>query len=107
MVVLGIAGALATPATAHYACVEHGEDKSCARDDHYWLDACDREPDGNKVRTNFKFVARDALFTGNWDENGADPGCQNDIVYFEPLAWHRTCEENVSCGGIRCHNYAC
>lgn len=105
------AGGLAGPASAHNACVSHGEDMSCTRNsgnqDHFWLDACDREPDGNRVRTNFKFVSNNTLYTGQWDENGADPGCENDIISFASIAWHRTCEENVSCGDIRCHNGAC
>ena len=108
---LGLAAGLAVPAAAHNACVNHGEDTSCTRaagtNPHYWLDACDRELDGNRVRTNFKFVGNDNLFTGNWDETGADPGCENDLIYFSSIAWHRTCEENVSCGEIRCHNFAC
>jgi len=106
-----MAAGLAVPAAAHNACVNHGEDTSCTRaagtNPHYWLDACDRELDGNRVRTNFKFVGNDNLLTGNWDETGADPGCQNDLIYFSSIAWHRTCEENVSCGEIRCHNFAC
>jgi hypothetical protein len=108
-------GGLAVPASAHEACVNHGDDTTCTRDEgsgsgvvyHYWLDACDREPDGNKVRANFKFMHNDNLLTGAWDSNGASPGCANDIIYFGNIAWHRTCEENVSCGDIRCHNLAC
>ena len=95
VVALAIAVGLAVPASAHNACVNHGVDSSCTRAEagyaHYWLDGCDREPDGNRVRTNFKFVGNDSLFTGGWDETGAEPGCQNDIIWDANVAWHRTC----------------
>jgi hypothetical protein len=110
LVVAGVAGvifSLTTAATAHESCVNHGDDTSCTRDNgvpHYWLDGCDREPEGNRVRTNFKFSGFETLYHGTWDEEPWG-GCANDMVYHEihPIAWHRTCEENVSCGDVRNH----
>ncbi len=113
---LGVAGigvvlallAPAAPAQAHEICATHGNDVGCSRNgqgiNHYWLDGCDHEPDGNRVRTNWKWVGNDTLYTGQWDENGADPGCANDPVgYFGSIAWHRACEENISCGNLINH----
>jgi hypothetical protein len=103
-----LAGALPAATTAHEYCVPHGEDVGCTRDNgvpHYWLDGCDREPDGNQVRTNFKYSGFDTLYRGSWDDNGANPGCANNYVYHEihPIAWHRVCEEDISCGHVEPH----
>ena len=80
--------------------------RNSANEDHFWLDGCDREQDPNRVRTNFKFVSNNTLYTGTWDDNGPGGGCA-DVINFNEIAWHRTCEENVSCGDVRCHNFAC
>jgi hypothetical protein len=101
-------GVGAAAAQAHNSCINHGDDTGCSRAQasysHYWLDGCDREADGNRARTNWKWQSNETLYHGSWDENGADPGCANDpIWFFGDLAWHRICEENVSCSSVRTH----
>jgi len=105
---IGMAVGPVTPAGAHERCVNQGNDTACTRymngDTHFWLDACDREADGHKVRA----WADASTFTGprhgNWDENGADPGCQNDVLAVgSALWWHMVCEEVEGCSAHREH----
>lgn len=45
---------------------------------HYanWVDGCDREVDGWKVRAWARITIGE--YAGDWDPNGGDSGCAND-----------------------------
>jgi hypothetical protein len=98
---------LVPPAGAHNSCVAHGDDVGCTRadngDPHFWVDACDRESDGNRVRARIDGSGLSGETPGNWDPNGANPGCANDISAGLGLYYHKICEENVGCSDPRYH----
>jgi hypothetical protein len=93
-------------AQAHEACVNHGDDTACTRftngDSHFWLDACDRESDGHRVRAWADAATFSGQRPGNWDPNGANSGCANDVLAVGSALWW-VCEEVDGCSAHRNH----
>jgi hypothetical protein len=103
MVGLLLAVAHASPVHAHEHCVFHTYDKACnhgtghpdAHTAHY-VDGCDGEVDGHRVRTHFNLSNVSGTLNGRW---APSQGCIHDFQssYFGHLVRQRICEEVVGC----------
>jgi hypothetical protein len=71
-----------------------------------WVDGCDRESDGLRVRAWADLNSPIADVPGDWDPNGANSGCANDLMAGARLEGHRICvEQPVGCSDWRPHGY--
>ena len=102
-------GAAACQAQA-YGGVNRGT--ACNRYDVYgdhwanWVDGCDRDSDGLKVRAWANLNDPINEMPGEWDPNGANSGCANDHLTGARLEDHRICvEQPVGCSAWRPHGY--
>jgi len=101
----GLAGCIAKP----YGGVDRGV--ACNRysgyGDHWanWVDGCDRESDGWRVRAWADLNSPIADIPGDWDPNGANAGCANNQMIGARLEGHRICVEVAGCSGWRAHGY--
>jgi hypothetical protein len=94
---LGIFVAAAPAAEADTFCAWHGDDVGCVHVGHSSFAACDREPDGHKVRAWVISEFGDTL-VGPFDDNGSASGCDGaSYVESYDLVRVRTCEEVVGC----------
>jgi len=101
--------ALSAPsAEAHEVCAFHGDDKACNHGTGYpsphqghYVDACDGESDGNRVRAHWNLDYVTGTIIGGWDPDGAGGLCRHDYNHpnFGALWRHRICEEVVGCSG--------
>lgn len=108
LLLLAVSGALAfaalpgTPAQAHGECSSHGDDVGCPRDNHTIIDGCDRESDGNRVRTHYYLYGVVTMYYGSWDPNGANSGCAHDYPWVSAVQLN-VCEETAGCGAWKNH----
>ena len=93
-----------------YGAVNRGT--ACNRYDVYrdhwanWVDGCDRESDGLRVRAWGNLNDPINEVPGSWDPNGADSGCGNNHFTGARLEDHRICvEQPVGCSVWRPHAY--
>jgi hypothetical protein len=70
-----------------------------------YIDGCDREADGWKVRAWADLNDPINHVPGEWDPNGANSGCANDRLYGARLEGHRICVEVAGCSAWRPHGY--
>lgn len=104
-----------TPAQAHEICINKfaggtsrgvacNRAPSSTRHTDNYVDGCDRSPDGYRVRAwqSYKGVSGGA-YPGNYDPNGADPGCANEFTNGFALDADRICIEVVGCSGYLLH----
>jgi hypothetical protein len=112
------AGGVPLSAQAHQDCVARyylgiSRGVACNRypaggGNHYqnWVDGCDRDADGLKVRAWATLVEVSGDLIGDWDPNGANPGCANDQYIVAHLARQRICvEQPVGCSDWLNHGY--
>jgi hypothetical protein len=91
---------LAAPASAHYVSVTHGSDEGWVSSNHWTIGACDREADGNGVRTEYRTGGGGFDHVG--DANGSAAGCGSEIVYdLTYVTAIRVCEANSGCSAWR------
>ncbi len=94
---------IATPAEAASYCVsDAGGDTACIRNinsSRPIVDSCDREEDGHRVRAWYELVNGRVEY-GEWDPNGAKPGCGHAYPY-GAVDGIRICEEVVGCSPWR------
>ncbi len=91
-----VAAALAVPALAHEVMIWHGNDTSRVWNTHSYINACDNEADGNRVRAHWRDSAGN-ITAGNWDPDGsAGPDCGTDTLPGGAVQF-RLCEEVVGC----------
>jgi len=85
-----------TTAPAVDWCAAHGDDVACVKEAQEALDSCDREADGHRIRAWGEDYPG-YQFYGEWDNNGANSGC--DRVWRYQKIWSaRACEEVAGCG---------
>jgi hypothetical protein len=101
---------LTSIARAHEIAAPHGNDFAINHATYYaphvghYLDACDHEPDGNRVNAEGKFVGDTISFGTPWDPTGGDPGCSHTwLSTCCRLEWHRAVEIFISHGDARWH----
>ena len=87
------------PAAAHDTCVGvyYGGIQravACVRDNHRWLDGCDRYSDGLRARAWFSYTYSGP---GDWDPNGADSGCAHNYFPAGIIAFRICVEQPVGC----------
>jgi hypothetical protein len=100
-------GALAPPAQAHDACVSFSaRGTACNRAGHVdaIIDGCDAYSDGQRVRAWWTLAEVSGDNIGDFDPNGASPGCAHNYNYGNfHLTRHRICVEIFGCSSWLYH----
>jgi hypothetical protein len=69
-----------------------------------WVDGCDREADGWRVRAWGKVISLPEV-SGDWDPNGTQSGCANMLLSAGHLERQKICVEVAGCGSYTNHGY--
>lgn len=69
-----------------------------------WVDGCDRDADGWRVRAWGKVISLPEIST-DWDPNGNQDGCANMLLSAGYLERQKICVEVAGCGAYTYHGY--